>query len=97
MHNFFNRWSPAQLLIALNGGLVVCYIALIAFVMAYAALEVQFADSVRTDETALGTLETNYLNQLGSITNADYAAEGYSAPVAELFVPAAPEAAINIR
>lgn len=69
------------------GVLVVSYIGLIAVVMSYAALTVEFSQSVRNDETAVATLESQYLATVAQTTNTDYAAAGYALPVATLFVP----------
>ena len=41
--------------------LAIAYIGLIAMVMTYAALTVEFSQSVRNDETAVAKLEKQYL------------------------------------
>ncbi len=68
--------------------LVVAYIGLIAVVMSYAALTVEFSQSVKNDEAAVATLESRYLVSVARTTSLDYAATGYAKPVVELFVPA---------
>jgi hypothetical protein len=68
--------------------LIVAYIGLIAVVMSYAALTVEFSQSVRNDETAVALLEEQYFAAVARTTGTDYAAAGYTKPVAELFVPA---------
>lgn len=69
------------------GTLFVVYIGLIAAVMSYAALTVEFSQSVKSDEAAVAVLESQYLASVASITNTDYHAEGYAAPIAQIFVP----------
>lgn len=69
------------------GVLAVAYVGLIAVVMTYAALTVEFAQSVRNDESVVAVLESQYLSNVAQITNTDYVSAGYAKPVAELFVP----------
>lgn len=68
--------------------LVITYIGLIAVVMSYATLTVEFSQSVRNDESAVAMLEGQYLATMARINNTDYAAAGYALPVAKIFVPA---------
>ncbi len=70
------------------GVLAVAYIGLIAVVMSYAALSVEFSQSVRSDEAAVAQLESQYLDAVERITSTDYAAEGYQKPIAQVFVRA---------
>lgn len=84
-------------LIGINAVLLLSYIALIAVVMSYAALTVEFTQSVRSDEATVAALESSYLAALASITTTDYSAAGYTKPVAELFVPGAAVTALNTR
>jgi len=67
--------------------LLVTYIGLIAVVMSYAALTIEFSQSVRNDEAAVAALESQYLASISIITNTDYVAAGYSMPIAKTFVP----------
>lgn len=67
--------------------LAVAYIGLIAIVMSYAALTIEFSQSVRNDESAVATLEGQYLSVVLEITRFDYAAAGYTLPAAKIFVP----------
>lgn len=67
--------------------LAVAYMGLIATVMTYAALTVEFSQSVRNSETAVAVLEKQYLSATAHITKTDYAAAGYAAPRAKIFVP----------
>ncbi len=81
---------PFSLTTICSGGiavLVVTYIGLIAVVMSYAALTIEFSQSVKTDESVLATMEGQYLSTVASITSTNYAAAGYSLPVATIFVP----------
>ncbi|MFA6407996.1 MAG: hypothetical protein WCW36_00770 [Candidatus Paceibacterota bacterium] len=68
--------------------LVVVYIALIAVVMSYAVLTVEFSQSVKNDEASVATLEGQYLANVAQIESLDYRTAGYVAPVAKIFVPA---------
>ncbi len=90
MHNFTSRipFSPT----ALSGGavaiLALTYVMLIAVVMSYAALAIEFSQSIRTNESAVATLESAYLSRIAEITVIDYVAEGYVKPIAKVYVPA---------
>jgi len=70
------------------GVLAVVYIGLIAMVMSYAALTVEFSQSVKNDEAALSILESQYLAKVAHIQSMDYHAVGYAAPRTTVFVPA---------
>ncbi|HEY4500997.1 MAG TPA: hypothetical protein VJI70_01885 [Candidatus Paceibacterota bacterium] len=70
------------------GVLLVLYIGLIAVVMSYATVTVEFSHSVRNDEAAVAMLEGRYLANVASITTTDYAIAGYALPIAKIFVPA---------
>ncbi len=69
------------------GVLVVTYIGLIAVVMSYAALTVEFSQSVKNDEASVAMLEGQYLASVADIQNSDYRAAGYTTPVRQVFVP----------
>lgn len=77
------------------GVLVVVYIGLIAVVMSYAALTVEFTQSVRNSEAEVASLESEYLNNVAHITSIDYAAAGYAKPQAQLFVRSHGRAALR--
>lgn len=66
---------------------LITYIGLMAVVMSYAALTIEFSQSVRNDEAAVAVLESQYLTMVSNITNTDYAAAGYAVPIAKTFVP----------
>ena len=68
--------------------LAVSYIGLIAVVMSYAALTVEFSQSVRNDEATVAALEATYLAGVAHVTNIDYTALGYHQPLTEMFVRA---------
>ena len=93
----FNRPSLSSLLIGANALLVIVYVTLIAVVMSYAALEVEFAQSVRTDESVVAKREAAYLAEVGQITSMDYLAAGYQKPSAEHFVAGVGDTALRTR
>lgn len=74
--------------IGVVGVLLVAYIGLIAVVMSYAALTIEFSQSVKNDEAAVASLESQYLATVARTTTTDYLAEGYAPPIAKIFVPA---------
>lgn len=80
-------FSPISLASGAVGVLSVAYIGLIAMVMSYAALTVEFSQSVKNDEAAVSVMESQYLAGVVSITNKDYVAAGYTMPTAKIFVP----------
>jgi cell division protein FtsX len=89
MPNFFPRFpfSLPAMCFGLVAVLALAYIGLIAVAMSYAALTVNFSQSVKNDETTVGLLESQYLAAVARITDTDYAAAGYTMPIAEIFVP----------
>ncbi len=90
MYNFHSRF-PFSLLSFCSGTvavLAVVYIGLIAVVMSYAALTVEFSQSVRNNEATIAVLEKQYLITMTRVANTDYLAKGYTKPLAEMFVPA---------
>jgi len=86
--SFHLPFSFAKLCLGIVAVLTVVYIGLIAVVMNYAALMVEFSHSVRNDEAAVAALESRYLAAVAAITSTDYFAEGYVTPVEKRFVPA---------
>lgn len=86
MHNL--RSPLLSLASGAVGILLVAYIGLIAVVMSYAALTVEFSQSVKNDEATVAVLEAEYLASVASITNTNYLAEGYATPATQIFVPA---------
>jgi len=67
---------------------VVTYIGLIAVVISYAALTVEFSQSVKNNEAAVAALEGQYFTNVSQITNVNYAAIGYAKPDSKTFVRA---------
>ncbi len=90
MYNFFHRlpYSVTSLCVTLVAVLTVAYVGLIAVAMSYAALTVEFSQSVRNDEAAVAVLERQYFVTMTHITKTDYAAAGYTTPSVKVFVPA---------
>ena len=90
MHNsrFHLPISITTLCSGVAAVLAVTYIGLIAVVMSYAALTIGFTQSVKNDESAVATLEGQYLSTEANITSAGYVASGYAIPTTTIFVPA---------
>lgn len=86
--HFHFQFSPVSLSFGVVAVLLVVYIGLIAMVMSYAALTIEFSQSVRNDESAVATLEGQYLSTVARTTTTDYTALGYAMPIAKTFVPA---------
>lgn len=87
--------SPVKALAALAVFLTLTYVALIAVVMNYAALTVEFAESARDKEASLAALENTYFSRLELVTNTNYVAAGYDKPVSQTFVSGAPLTALR--
>lgn len=85
-HRSFSPLSICTSVVALLG---VAYVALIAVVMSYAALTIEFSQSVRSDQAAVAALESQYLTAVAMVTNTDYGALGYTKPVQRVYVPSA--------
>lgn len=79
-------------LTSLSGGLVavlaVTYIGLIAAVMSYAALTIEFSQSVTNDQASVAALDARYLAAVARVTSTNYVAAGYVVPSGETYVPA---------
>ena len=90
MHNSVLRipFSTISLGVGAVAVLLVIYIALIAIVMSYATLTIEFSQSVRNNESVVASLESQYLASVVRTTTMDYVAAGYFLPVAKIFVPA---------
>lgn len=88
MHSqrFHFQFSPVQLCFGVVAILAVTYIGLIAVVMSYATLTVEFSQSVRNDEAKVAVLEEQYLSNVLRITKTDYVFAGYAIPIAKTFV-----------
>lgn len=94
MHNFFRNFSLVKWLGAIVGSLVVLYIGLIAFVMSYAAVQTEMAQSVRDSSAQVSLLEVQYFNATRALTEVNPVALGYSAPIAKNFVSGHARAAL---
>jgi len=70
------------------GTLLVVYIGLIAVVMSYATLTVEFSQSIKNDTSTVAVLEAKYLASVVRLTNTDYFAEGYAKPITQTFIRA---------
>ena len=79
-------FSVTSLCYTAVGVLAVSYIGLVAVVMSYAALTVEFSQSVKNDESAVAALESQYLGMIARITSTDYTTEGYAKPLDKVFV-----------
>lgn len=90
MPNFFSRFSfsPVSICAGLVAVLAVVYIGLIAVVMSYAALTIEFSQSVKNNEASVAGLEKQYFAAVSRITTMDYASAGYALPIAKTFVKA---------
>jgi hypothetical protein len=67
--------------------LAVVYLGLIAAIMSYATLTIEFSQSVKNDEAALAILESQYLAKVAQIQHTDYQTIGYAIPQATRYVP----------
>jgi hypothetical protein len=97
MFRYFQHWTLLSALVGANVALALGYLGLIAFSMSYAALEVEFSQSVKDDQARVAALDTRYLAGIAEITASDPYAQGYAAPVAERYVAGAPATALNLR
>ena len=92
-------FHPRLHFLSLCGGAVaaagIVYIGLIAVVMSYAVLTIEYAQSVKNDEASVALLEAQYFSSLSRIENTDYLAAGYAKPSAKVFVPAASVTALR--
>lgn len=91
------RVGVVRLLVGGNALLALSYIVLIAVVMSYAALHVEFAQQVRSDEAVVASLESSYLATLSQVTATDYALAGYHKPLAKTYVAGNPQTALRAR
>lgn len=85
---FHFQFSPVSFCAGVVAILLVAYIGLIAVVMSYAVLTIEFSQSVRNNEAAVAALEGRYLANVARTTTTDYIAAGYTLPAATTFVRA---------
>ena len=90
MYKFRSRFpfSVLSMCYGAVGILLVAYIGLIAVIMSYATLTIEFSQSVTNNEAAVAVLEGQYLSTVATITDTDYTAEGYTKPIITAFVQA---------
>lgn len=90
MHKIHTRFPFS--LVSICSGLValltVVYIGLIAVIMSYAALTIEFSQSVRNDEAEVAVLETRYFAAVTEVTATDYVSAGYTKPLSQTFIAA---------
>lgn len=85
---FHFPFSPVSFCVGAVAVLLVAYIGLIAVVMSYAVLTIEFSQSVRNNEAAVAALEGRYLANVARTTTTDYIAAGYARPAVTTFVRA---------
>ncbi len=89
------HWSATTFLVWVASILLLVYIALISIVMTYATLTVEFAESVRDDQSAVASLEASYLEEVRALSSVDYRSLGFVEPKAKVFVKSAPVTALR--
>ena len=97
MPRLFNRLSLVPLAAGLTISLALTYVGLIAVVMSYATLHVEFTQEVRSDEASIAALEASYLATLSSLTATDYRSLGYEKPLSKRFVTGVGATALGAR
>ncbi len=90
------RVSPVRALSVLVGVLLVGYIALLATVMTYGAIQVQAAEAVRDTSSDVAALETRYLAAVSALNHADPTALGYMKPAAVAYITGT-QTAVSMR
>ena len=97
MHNPFSHlsFSPLSLCFGAAATLALVYVGLIAVVMSYAVLTIEYAQSVKNDEAAVAQLESQYLSSVALVEGVDYRAAGHAKPAMKTFVPAASVTALR--
>lgn len=88
-------FSMVSLSLSIVAVLLVVYIGVIAVVVSYATLTVEFSQSVRNDEATVATLESAYLADVARVTSTDYTAAGYTKPLAVTFIRAQSSTALR--
>ena len=80
------KFSPVKFCTGAVGALLVTYIGLIAVVMSYASISIEYTQSIKHDESDVATLEAKYMAEIGAVTTTDYRSLGYAAPSATTYV-----------
>lgn len=88
-------FSPVSVCIGITLSLVLSYGALMAVVMSYAALTVEFAQEVRNTEASVAALEAEYLQSVKLINQSDFTRMGYAKPLSQTFVAQASVTALR--
>jgi hypothetical protein len=91
-----SRISPTRALTALVLTLLVSYVALIAFVMSYGAVETEMAQAVRDASAQVSTLESQSLAGSTAFGALNPRALGYTTPVDKAFVTGTAKAALLV-
>ncbi len=86
---------PALSFIA--GILLVSYLALLAFIMVYGTLQMQFAQRVRDTSAQVGVLESQYLSLITQINKSDPSTLGFTKPVAIAYVTDTAQPTVSMR
>ena len=97
LKHFFQRLPIIKIVMGITTLLILVYVGLIAIVMSYAAMHVEFAEQVRSDEATVARLESAYLNSIGVIAAIDYENVGYTKPLAKSFVPGPAATALTVQ
>lgn len=79
------------------GTLLVSYLALIAFIMAYGTLQMQFAERVRDTSAQVGTLESQYLALVTQINETNPATLGFTKPTSIAYVTDTTQPMVSMR
>lgn len=86
---------PALSFIA--GVLLVSYIALIATIMVYGTLQMQFAQRVRDTSAHVGVLESQYLSLITQINKTNPSTLGFTKPVSIAYVTNTTQPIVSMR
>lgn len=79
------------------GVLLVSYLAMLAFIMVYGTLQMQFAQRVRDTSAQVGVLESQYLSLVTQINKTDPSTLGFTKPVAIAYVTDTAQPTVSMR
>jgi len=68
--------------------LFIVYVGLVAVVMSYASLTIEYSQSIKNDGASVAVLESKYLASVAQINAANFPASEYTAPLSKRYVPA---------
>lgn len=103
MHNFPQTAVAAvqarfiPILSVVTGILLISYIAVFAFVMTYAAMQMRFSESVRDMSAHVGVLESNYLSLVAETNQTNPYKLGYTKPASIAYVTNDSQPVISMR